>query len=56
MDSLTRVKRVSKRRASVMQEYRDAIISAHAEGHSLRVIAAAAGVSHVRVLKIIRGE
>jgi hypothetical protein len=39
-----------------MGEFRAAIIAAHGEGHSLRVIADAAGISHVRVLKILRGE
>lgn len=56
MDTLTRVKRVSKRRASVAQEFRAAIVAARDEGHSLRAIAESAGVSHVRVLKILRGE
>lgn len=53
---LSRVKRAARRRASVSLEFRDAIVAAHEQGHSLRVIAAAAGVSHVRVLKILRGE
>ena len=54
--SLATVKRVAKRRASVAQEFRTAIIAARDEGHSLRAIADAAGISHVRVLKILRGE
>lgn len=56
MDSLIRVKRAYIRRASVTQQCRDAIIAARADGHSLRTIADAAGISHVRVLKILRGE
>jgi hypothetical protein len=54
MDTLARVKRVSKRRASVMQEYRVALLAARDDGHSLREIARAAGVSHVAVLKLLR--
>lgn len=54
--SLDRVKRVGKRRASVAAEFKAAIVEARDEGHSLRAIAEAAGISHVRVLKILRGE
>lgn len=53
---LTRVKRATKRRAAAEEEWRVAIREAHAEGASLRAIAEAAGVSHVRVLQIVRGE
>lgn len=53
---LTRVKRAYIRRASVTQECRDAVLAASEAGHSLRQIADAAGISHVRVLKILRGE
>jgi DNA-directed RNA polymerase specialized sigma24 family protein len=56
VDSLIRVKRVSKRRASVMQDYRAAVLAAREDGHSLREIAKAAGVSHVAVLKLLRGD
>lgn len=55
-DSLSRVRRVSRRRVSVAQEFRAAIHQAREDGHSLRAIAEAAGLSHVRVLKILRGE
>jgi hypothetical protein len=56
MDSLARVKRVGKRRATVMQEYRAAIRAAREDGHSLRTIADAAGVSHVAVLKVLKAD
>lgn len=58
--TLATVKRVARRRASVVEkadrDFRAAIHAAHTEGHSLRAIADAAGISHVRVLKILRGE
>lgn len=56
MQPLTRVKRATTRRASADAEYRNAITAAHTAGHSLRQIATAAGISHVRVLKILRGQ
>lgn len=54
--SLAHVKRAAKARERANVAYHDAIRAAHADGHSLRSIGAAAGVSHVRVLKIVRGE
>ena len=54
MNSLTRVKRVSARRVSVMEDYKTALRAARDDGHSLREIAKAAGVSHVAVLKLLR--
>lgn len=56
MDSLGRVKRVSKRRVEVMADYRAALQAARDDGHSLRVIAKAAGVSHVAVLQMLRDK
>lgn len=56
MQPLTRVKRAANRRASADSEYRAAILAARDAGHSLRQIADAAGISHVRVLKIARGD
>jgi DNA-directed RNA polymerase specialized sigma24 family protein len=57
------VRRVSRRRATlalksaqVESEFRAVVVMAHDTGHSLREIARAAGVSHVRVLQIIREE
>jgi len=54
--SLSRVKRAAGRRVSASAAFKQAIIDAHAEGHSLRAIGLAAGITHVRVLKILRGE
>lgn len=51
---LTRVKRATKRRAESEGAWRSAIKEAHANGESLRAIAQAAGISHVRVLQIVR--
>ena len=56
MDSLISVKRVGKRRASVAADFKAAIIAAREDGHTLRAIGEAAGITHVRVLKILRGE
>lgn len=55
INSLTRVRRAASRRVSVMDDYRAALKAAEADGHSLREIAKAAGVSHVAVLKMLRG-
>jgi transposase-like protein len=51
---LTTVQRATARRAESEAAWRAAIRQAHAEGASLRQIAAVAGVSHVRILQIIR--
>jgi hypothetical protein len=56
MQPLTRAKRAAAKRNAATLEYRDAIRAAHEAGHSLREIAAAVGISHVRVLKIVRGD
>jgi hypothetical protein len=53
-DPLTSVKRATTRRSEANAAWRAAIREAHAEGSSLRQIAAAAGVSHVRILQIVR--
>jgi hypothetical protein len=53
-DPLTAVKRATARRSEANASWRAAIRQAHAEGSSLRQIAAAAGVTHVRILQIIR--
>lgn len=44
--------RIARDRADA--EFRSAVYRASAEGHSLRTIAAAACLSHVRVLNIVR--
>lgn len=49
----TRVKRAAQRRASAMQEYRDAIKAAADAGLSTREIAKHAGVSQVAVVKML---
>lgn len=54
MDSLTRVKRAASRRVSADAEYRAALRAAQEDGKSLRAIAAAAGVAHVTVLKMLK--
>jgi transposase-like protein len=53
-DPLTTVKRATARRAESETAWRAAIRQARAEGASLRQIAAAAGVSHVRILQIVK--
>lgn len=53
---LTKVRRAALARHQADERWRAAIRAAHAAGHSLREIGEAAGVSHVRVLKILRGE
>lgn len=53
-DPLTPVKRATTRRAESEEAWRAAIRQARADGASLRQIASAAGVSHVRVLQIVR--
>lgn len=50
------VKQTAVRRAKSDEAWRKAIREAHAYGCSLREIARAAGVSHPRVLQIVRGE
>lgn len=54
--NLRAVKRAASRRASADEGFRAAVLKAHADGESLRAIANAAGLSHVRVLQIVRGE
>jgi transposase-like protein len=51
---LTKVQRATARRSEANASWRTAIRQAHSEGASLRQIAAAAGVSHVRILQIVR--
>jgi hypothetical protein len=53
-NSLTSVRRATARRSEANASWRAAIRQAHADGASLRQIAAAAGVSHVRILQIVR--
>jgi transposase-like protein len=53
---LTRVRRATARRSRSDTEWREAIRAAREAGLSLRAIAEAAGVSHVRVIQLLRGE
>lgn len=54
MGPLVSVARSTKRRAEAERGWRDAIRAARDEGVPLRAIADAAGVSHVRVIQILR--
>lgn len=53
---LSSVTAAADRRKRVEVEWRAAICAARQQGGSLREIARAAGISHSRVLQIIRGE
>jgi len=55
-ERLAHVKRVARRRVEVEDSFRLAILKAHESGASLRQIGEAAGLSHVRILKIVRGD
>lgn len=55
-DPLAAVKRLTVRRGKLNTEWQDAIREAHRNGQSLRTIAEAAGVSHMRVQQIVRGQ
>jgi hypothetical protein len=54
MGPVARVARATKQRAQAERSWRDAIRAARDEGVSLRAIASAAGISHVRVIQILR--
>ena len=54
-DQLKAVRRAARRRVIANTQFRLAVIEAHQAGDSLRAIAAEAGLSHVAVLKIVRG-
>jgi len=54
LDPLTALRRATARRSRSEQAWHDAIRDAHAAGESLREIGRAAGISHVRVLQIVR--
>jgi transposase-like protein len=56
MDHLTRVKRATTRRASALEAWRESIRAAVRSGYSMREVGEAAGISHVQVLRIVRGE
>lgn len=52
-DTLARVKRATKKRATAEREWRDAIRAA-ATTNSLRTVGEAANITHARVLQITR--
>jgi transposase-like protein len=56
MKSITALRRATTRRASAEEAWRAAIRTAHAEGIPIRAIGKAAGISHVHVLRIVRGH
>lgn len=51
-----RILRAAQKRRTAESEYRAAIVAAREAGLSLRDIGEAAGISHVRVLNILRDE
>jgi hypothetical protein len=51
--ALSDVRRATAQRAKAEQAWREAIRKAHREGQTMRVIAAAAGISATRVHQII---
>jgi hypothetical protein len=53
-DPLKIVRRATVLRAESAAAWRSAIRHAHANGASLRQIAAAAGVTHVRILQVVK--
>lgn len=55
-DVLTAVAEAANARTTAESAWQAAIVAAHAVGHSTRVIARVAGVSHTRVAEIIRTE
>lgn len=54
--ALSEVRKTTLRRAKSEEAWRRAIRNAHGYGCSLREIAGAADISHVRVLQIVRSE
>jgi hypothetical protein len=56
MTPLQKVARASGNRTRAEATWRAAIITARDEGESLRAIAGHAGVSHVRILQILRED
>ena len=56
MDALARVRQATRKRAAADRGWHTAIRQAVTDGHTLRQVAVAAGVSHVRVLQISRED
>jgi hypothetical protein len=53
-DELEALRRITRRRTQAEQEWRDEILRLFAAGHSIQVIAAAAGVPYEVVVEIVR--
>ena len=53
-NDLKAVRRAARQRVTATANFRTAVVDAHRAGESLRRIAEAAGLSHVRVLNIVR--
>lgn len=56
MTSLAEVRQATRQRTTAEARWREKIRQAVAGGQTLRAVAQAAGVSHVRVLQITREE
>lgn len=56
MSPEAKLRYLTRRRAESERAWREAIRLAHAEGMSLRAIAECVGVSHPRVLQIVRAD
>lgn len=56
MSTLARLEAVTERRAEAEKGWVRLVRRARDEGHSLRAIAAAAGVSHVAVARLLRSK
>ncbi len=56
MNPLAVVKRATRNREKSQAAWRSAILDARDAGCSLREIAEAAGVSHVRIVQLLRGD
>lgn len=55
-DPLSRVSRAAGKATKARRELEEAIIAAQRAGHSLRVIAELAGMSHESVRQILQGK
>lgn len=56
MSPEAKLRYLTRKRAESEEAWRVAIREAHASGMSLRAIAECVGVTHPRVLQIVRGE
>lgn len=56
MDDLARLRRATANRERADEAWKNAIRAAHANGASLRRVGEAAGITHVRVLQILRAS